>query len=239
MINTHLMRTYFIFLFIIFAKIETACCQQNSESFFDPRLSGRLFINDSKILGNQFLLKDWFKSEIKFKNGIILRDKYLNYNGYLDKFIWVNDINLTVVLDDYDISEISIYTDSLESMVFKKILFKNDYQNDSVPIFAQLISFDRIKLYAYHQIVKDGSVEISNDKGVYRKIRVEYKPIYFFVFPDGTQVKFSKLSNRKIIDSFGENLQEIVKKTIKINNVRIKSELDLIKFNILLNKEIF
>ncbi|BDX36920.1 hypothetical protein CYCD_02750 [Tenuifilaceae bacterium CYCD] len=216
-----------------------AMCQYQDESVFMPKLTGKLFAHNSSIVGNQFFLDNWYKGDIKLRNGIVLKDKDLNYNGYLDKFIWVNNNNLPVVLDDYFVSEVHINVNGQEDISFYRIPYKKDQNNDSTKIFAQLLSFNKVRLYAYRQVIKDRSVEVSNKNGTYQKTLVKYVPVYIFIFPDGRSINTSRLSSRRLINLFPENERKGIKLLLRNNNLDIRSEKDLIQFNEILSETFY
>lgn len=219
-------------LFIIFVVNFRVALSQNSNENFEPKLTGKLFIYDLRIMGSQFLFENWVKGDIRLYNGMILKNKLLNYNGYINKFVWINDLNLSIILDDNYISQVNLNVDSLNVLLFSKIF----YLKDSLEIFAQRISDDKIKLYVYRQIKKDKEVEISKDRDCYRKILLKCNPAYIFIFPNQKQITISKLSNRLIIKAFPPSDQHAVKDVLVKNNLKIKSEKDLILFNALLSK---
>lgn len=239
MINVIVMRIVKILIIIIFiAKVEFAMCQHSDENVFDPKLAGKLFIHNSEIAGNQFFLNNWYKSDIRLRNGVVLKDKYLNYNGYLNKFVWFNNLNKQIILDDYFISEVRINIDSVNSLLFSRIIYVDDKLRDSIEIFAQLLSLGQIKLFAYRKVVKVSNIVVSNQNGSFDKALIEYKPTYIFVMPDGEQVYIDKLSNRKLIKSFPETKRKVIKQTLKDNNLKIKSEEDLMQFNLIYSEVI-
>lgn len=221
-----------IFVFIILLANNNFVLAQNDRNEFEPKLSGKLFDQDPRIMGSQFFLEHWVKSDVKLSNGVVLKNKLLNYNGYLNKFIWINDLNLSVILDDYLITEVKLYIDSLNAISFTKIYSTKD----SLRVFAELISDDKIKLYAHRQVIKDQDVDVSKGENYYRKILVKNQPIYFLNFPNQRQIIVSRLTSRNIIRAFPANEQQIVKDILHKHRLRIKSEKDLIRFNFLLGE---
>jgi hypothetical protein len=227
-------RIIVVFALVVVSKL--ALCQYQDESVFMPKLTGKLFTHNSSIVGNQFFLDNWYKGDIKLRNGIVLKDKDLNYNGYLNKFIWVNNNNLPVILDDYFVSEVHINVNGQEDISFYRIPYKKDQNNNSIQIFAQLLSSNKVRLYAYRQVIKDRSVEVSNKNGTYQKTLVKYVPVYIFIFPDGRSINTSRLSSRRLINLFPENERKGIKLLLRNNNLDIRSEKDLIQFNEILSK---
>lgn len=226
------MRALIIFLYItFFLKIGNGFCQFQGNNIFDPKLSGKIFINDSKVIGNQFFLDKWYNSEIKLNNGNVIKGQLLNYNGYLDKFVWINGKNLSVVIDDYHISEVVFNLDSANSLSFHKIFYKKNQFQDSSLIFAQLLSDNKLRLYVYRQVRKSKTVELTNETVNFRKILIEPKPVYIFIIPNGLQISLSKLSNRMLIRAFPENYRKSIKKLLMRNKLRIRVEKDLVKFD--------
>lgn len=227
-----------IVIVTLFVKSKIALCQYQDGNVFEPKLSGRPYVHTSNILGSQFFFDNWYKGDIKFKNGIILKNKDLNYNGYINKFIWVNNNNLPVVLDDYFISEVHININGQEILFFHRIPYNNEQNKDTIEIFAQLLSLNKVKLYAYRQVIKDRSVEVPNKNGTYQKTLVVYKPVYIFIFPDGKSISTSRLSSRKLISLFSENERKGIKLLLRNSNLNIRSEKDLIQFNEILSNHL-
>jgi len=224
-----------IVIVTLVVRSKIALCQYQDGNVFEPKLSGRPYVHTSNILGSQFYFDNWYKGDIKFENGIILKNKDLNYNGYVNKFIWVNNNNLPVVLDDYFVAEVHI-NKGQEILSFYRIPYKNEQNKDTIQVFAQLLSFNKVKLYAYRQVIKDRSVEVSNKNGTYQKTLVIYNPVYIFIFPDGRSISTNRLSSRKLISLFPENERKDIKLLLRTNNMDIRNEKDLIQFNEILSK---
>ncbi len=230
-IRMRILLIYFSFMVAISSSVNA---QNSGASIFEPKLTGKLFIYDSNIIGEQYFSKQWCKGDLKLNNGLIIRDEYLKYNCYLSKFIHLNDSNIQVELDDALIDEVTFFVEKGNKTVFRKIWYKSLNQKDSIRAFAQVLSEDKNLLIVHRLVVNDKNENVTTSSGTYSKTRVMQKPLYIFKLRDGRDVVISSLRTKSVINSFANNSIN-VKELMKKNRLKIRNEYDLVRLNYILD----
>lgn len=228
------MRALLVFLCFIVVINSQVNAQKSGESIFDPKLTGRLFVYDYNIIGEQFFLKHWTKSDIKLSNGAIIKDKYLKYNCYSSKFIHLNDSNIQVEVDDAFIDEVTLKLEKDDKVVFQRIWFRGINQKDSVRVFAQILSEDKNMLFVHRLVVNDKHENVVTSAGTYSKTRVREKNSYIFKLRNGNDIVISRLRTKSVINSFASYSLDI-KALVKKNRLKIRNEYDLVRLNYFLD----
>jgi hypothetical protein len=209
-------------------------CDSLDREITEPKLIGDVFLNQTTGTVSQYFMNEWLYGIIYLSNHMIVPNKILRYNGYLDRLIWLTDNYQHIKLDKESIDGFCLfdrYDD--KSYYFQKIRIKEELSSDSTMVYAQLLCKGNISLFAYRKVVHSGTTEGQDYQ--YMIDEFEKKTFYYFKFPNNTSAGFRHISKRNIVKAFPGQKNQVLNLLRTGNQHSFKTEEDLIQIAELLN----
>lgn len=209
------------------------------DSIFEPKLTGEAFIAKVGMIGRQFFNDEWAESDIKLTTGEKVSNKLLKYNGYLDEVVWLMpEFFKQVKLDKFAIDEFVFKNYFGKSIRFKRINIKQMFISDSTDIFAEVAIESNLSLYIFRKIRIEGTVTKDSKGANYSFDQLESAPVYYLKLRNNNFSTLQRLNRRALLHLFPEQ-KTAIRKLLRQNFQRLKTESDLVEVVNLLNKSIF
>lgn len=227
---------FFVWVNSIFGQHGTICnCDSLYLDNIEPRLIGDAYFYGKIGKGSLYFTDDWLSGDVVLSSNVVVKNKKLRYNGFIDRLIWlVPDVYQQVKLDKESVGAFTLYDKQLEvKHEFRKICIKELLIADSTKVYAKLLYKNKVSLYAYYKVELAGTeMESGNSHfvDVYAK-----KTVYYFMFDNGQTLGFKRFKKRDIINLFPGKKEQILKNFRKYGQRRFKTEADLIKITEVLN----
>ncbi len=196
----------------------------------EPKLCGEWYTPEIGYVGSQLFRGDWFRGSVILEDGRIADDKMLAYNGMQDQLIWLDKKGGKVLtLDKGLIAGFVLRDDKGEEMRFRKIRVKPLLQNDSVPVYAQvLFEGENISLYAQRKIVNDYTETYGGYVTSASRRYLAIKPVYLFRVHGRQRDREEKINRKTLYAIFPEKKKEI-RKILRKNHLSLHNEYQLIR----------
>lgn len=209
----------------------------NVDSVFSSKLTGELFYENSKYIGEQYYNKDWVKGDILLSTGEMIYDKTLKYNGLFDELVWLNPYNFgKFKLDKSFISEFWLKNIQEANIHFKRLNVSDVTDTQLQDIFVEVKVEGKMSLYIQHKILVVGSEEIKKNNTLYSLDDIESRPRYYIKLPSNHYLMLTKVRRLAFLRLFPEK-KKAISKIIRDNHLNIKIESDFVKAIDLINKE--
>jgi hypothetical protein len=213
-----------------------ACtCDTILDSLMESQLAGDLYLQLDRGVGSQYFTDEWLKGEVYLSNKTVVRNKYLKYNQYLDKLMWLTPANhQQIMLDKEPIEGFCISNNFGNKYYFQKIPIKVDMSPDSLLVFGEVLYQNKISLYAYRKVILTG-YEVASTGSYYKNIYT-VNTIYFFMLENGRTIGFKKYRKHNIIQLFPDKKDQIVAKLKELKQRHFRNEADLKNITKVLNE---
>jgi len=191
---------------------QTICnCPDPNEVYPETPISGEFFEPASTPDIATFFNKDWLPGNINLKDGRIIRNKNIRYNGLLDElFLFAPELNKVIKLDKEAILQFHFLNSQGDTKVyFRKISVKRDIFTDSAEIFVQEIKEGKLSLLIFHSYYSAGKEIVRMNKTYYLKEIYKEEPVYYLSFPDKTLVEFRRFSRKNLYTSLSDKKDQI------------------------------
>ena len=209
------------------------------DSIFEPKLTGEAFTAKVGMIGSQFFNDEWAESDILLTTGEKVSNKLLKYNGYLDEVVWLTpEFFKQVKIDKFAIDEFVFKNYFGKSIRFKRINIKRMFTSDSTDIFAEVVIESNLSLYIFRKIGIEGTVTKDSKGGNYSFDQLEAVPVYYLKLKNKGFATLQRLNRRALLHLFPEQ-KTAIRKLLRQNHQRLKTESNLIEVINLLNKSIF
>lgn len=196
------------------------------ESYFDQGLSGKLNNPPHQPIGNQhYPSEDWLYGDVLLENGIVVKDKRLRYNGYLDELFWLYEGDYQQIqLDRNFIKESTLYKQGqLEPVIFRKISIDAPLITSRDNVFGELLYEGALQLYAFRRVIDSRTAEIGEVGPI-----ISPSPLFVLIMPEGTSKIINRINRRNLLVLFPGKKGEI-RNVLRDNRIfRLRSEQDLI-----------
>ena len=197
-----------------------------NEKYFDQGLSGKLNNPPHQPIGNQhYPSEDWLLGDVLLENGIVVRDKRLRYNGYLDELFWLYEGDYQQIqLDRNFIKEYTLYKQGrLEPVIFRKINIDAPLITSRDNVFGELLYEGSLQLYAYRRVFGSRPGEIGEVGTI-----ISPSPLFVLILPEGTSKILRRINRRNLLNLFPDKRREI-RNMLSDNRIfRLRSEQDLL-----------
>lgn len=211
------------------------------ETYFEQGLSGWINMPSQRILGNQhYPGEEWHHGEVTLVNGIVIKNKRLRYNAFMDELFWLWEGEYQQVqLDKNLIREFRIFP-GLQNrpVIFRRIEIYSPVMIGKDNIFAEVLYDGDVSLYAYRRVIETGR----GDKLVGDKLHGGYtiRPshMYIIMLPDNTSRITRRIRRRNILDLFPEERGEI-RSLLRQHRIRPSNEPELIETARILDISLF
>ena len=221
--------------FYSFGQESNPCvCDSLDPEITEPKLIGDLFVNQVTGTVSQYFIDEWLYGTVFLTNHLVVQNKLLKYNGFLDRVIWITDNYQQVKLDKESVDGFCLnekYTH--KSYCFQKIRIREELSSDSTLVYAQLLYKGNLSLYAYRKVIHAGTTE-SQDRH-YIIDEFEKKDVYYFKFADNQTAGFKKINKKNILKVFPGKKEEIINLFRSARQRQFKTQEDLIEVAALLN----
>ena len=209
------------------------------DSVFPTRLTGESYFEKKGYKGEQYFNKQWMPGDIILSTGETVTNEKLKYNGLLDELIWVNGfINQQFKLDKSLISEFRLKNEQGQYNYFRHITVPKPITNQPVDIFAELAVEGELSLFVQRKISVTNVDEIAIDGVHYNQETIKATPVYYLKMLLGNYLLLDKIKLTSFIQLFPTQKKQITQ-IIKSNNLKFKTEKDLIKLIDILNTHEF
>jgi len=203
---------------------------QSIDTLFTPKLTGELYVNESKHFGNIFFNNNWAESTILLSSGVTIKGEKIKYHGYLDEVIWYNKSNFTpFIIDKAYINEFWT-TDSLNRPVhFKRLQISDSASTRPKDIFAQVAVEASYSLYIQRRVIALPDEVIATDKGSYARKTYGQSPLYYIKLPSGAFILLRHLNRTAFLSLFPKQKKMELSALIRRHGIRLRTEKGLIE----------
>jgi hypothetical protein len=215
--------------FLAFLWMTALFQAQNADTLFTPKLTGELYVNEDKYVGDLFFNNHWASSKILLTSGAVVEGAKIKYQGYLDEVIWYNTTNYTpFVLDKAYINEFWT-TDSLNRPVhFKRLQVSDSTSTKPKDVFVQVAFQGRYSLYIQRKVISLPDVVTITDKGAFAKKAFGQSPVYYIQPPTGPFLVLRHLGQPAFLSLFPDQ-KEALKVLIRRYGIRLRTEKGLME----------
>jgi hypothetical protein len=202
----------------------------NGDRYFEQGLSGMASAPPRRPIGNQhYPSEDWIRGNVMLINDIVVKNKLLRYNGYLDDLFWLSEGDYQQVqLDKKLIREFELYLPGSKSPAkFRRIQVRAPLYIGKNEIFGELLhEGEQLSLYAHRRVIGTTRGDYVVGNKLYGGMLVKPSHLYLFVLRDGSTRIIRRLRRRSVLDLFPENRNEI-RSIIRENKIWIRTGKDL------------
>ncbi len=230
---------YYLSSFVLFLLLNLTVNELNSQSInaSEPQLAGEFFTEQQNFAGSQYFNENWIIADVKLRNGEVVHQQSLKYNGFTDDFIWLEPTtNRQVKLDKYLISEVNFYTSSEDCITF--VLWNDNYPYDSHlhNSFVQVLYSSNISVYAKRNVVQTTRMEnvFINGKS-HKRILLSSNTVYYINV--NNRVLPVRLNRRSFCSALSKSTKQCLKE-LRRNRIRIRSEKDIINAVVWIEKSV-
>jgi hypothetical protein len=240
------MNSKIVFLFIalylcripLYSQDRKPClCDSLNSELWETKLTGDVFQISKIGEGSQFFLDEWLMGDIRMTNNMVVHDKHMNYNGFIDELIFLESNSFTRVKVDKELISGFCLKDEKSNAVyyFNKIPVKKDFKADSILIFGQVLYANKLSLYAYRRVVSGIPKQETEGATLFYRDVYEKSPLFYFLLPNGKTIGFKRINRRSLIALFPEKAEPIKKALKERKQRKFKTEADLIRVTEILN----
>lgn len=235
------MKRYIIFVFLLISISIHAQIANNdkkvTDSISNAKLTGETYFEQKGYKGEQFFNKSWLSCDILLSTGEMIYDEKVKYNSLLDELIWVNStINQQFKLDKPLIKEFWLKNEKDQIIHFKQITANKPYTpNLQTDFFAEVAVEGNLSLYIQRKISVVNSDDIIIDGILCRQETIRPTPQYFLKLPSNDYILLEKINLKSFSKLLPTQKMEI-DKLMKSNNLKLKTENNLIKLITILNE---
>lgn len=205
-----------------------------SESIYEPKLTGYTYVENRSYRGEQFLTTDWVNGDLYLSTGEVVHNKKIKYNGLLDELIWLNtEIPGVFCIDKSIISEFHFNDIDGYKRKFFKININDSVDLERKDVFVEELVKGKISLYAKRSVIISDVMMIERDRKLYPLNFLSAAPIYY-IHINNTFVRLTKVNKSVFVKLFLSNKNEI-KKLLSKNKIDLKTENGLISMIQLMN----
>ncbi len=205
--------------------------QVNCQRLPEPVLCGSRYEMPAGYLGSQYFTSKWVKGDVLLHDGSVVTNQQLRYNGFLDELIWNScDTCFEVRIDKGLTKGFILKPIGLPEAKFVKLKVKPDVLSDSAETYGQELYSGKVSCYALRKIVIRGYTLMGAGGSSYILENLEQRPEYLLVFEGGQQIRISKISRRRLLNSLPVSLQPLALQIVSKENFRLRDEESLIKF---------
>ncbi len=221
------MNKFMIFALLILLQISGYGQITTSDTAFQPRLCGILYVSGPKTDGSPYYNDEWINSDILLSNGEMVTNKPLKYNAYIDEVIWFcQEKSVQIQLEKHFIDR--FYLIQGKTVCFKRIYVPASLTGDTLEIFAEVLYEGRMSLYAKRQVVVGGTVTQTKEAASYIYDKLVAKPRYYLVLPSHEVVMLKQISRRTVLKALPLSYRNIVKEILGAHHLRLHTENDLV-----------
>lgn len=218
-----------LFLSLSFVQgqgIESKTCDAILDSIMQPNLTGDLYTTTVKGIGSQYFIDQWLLGDVYLSNNIVVKNRYLRFNQYYNKLMWLTSTNhQQVMLDKEPVEGFCLNTNFGQSICFWKIPVKPDLSFDTIQVYAEVLYDDSISLFVYKRIERSGYEVIKS--GAYSKDIYRINTTYYLMMEDGKTIGFKKYRKRFVAALFPDKKKEILAKMKEMRQISSHNESDI------------
>lgn len=219
-----------------------ACClaqialaQEPARNDWDgPKIKGARIIPFPSYNGSPYLTENWLPGKIELTNGEIIDSLHIRYSSYKDELFYYNSeassqINIDkATLNGFEFTDI----DGLDR-VFRKQFFEGYTKTYR---FFEILSPGPISIVAHRKTALNTTTAYHDKSGILKNMEYVAEPqLYFYSKEKGyTNIKPNTAS---FLSKFDKNSQKPIKRLLRKNRIRIKTEDSLIQAWEIINKE--
>jgi hypothetical protein len=230
----------FVFLFsFISTEAQLVDKDKNlTDSISQTKLTGETWFEQKGYKGEQFFNKTWMLSDIILTTGETVYGVEVKYNGFLDELIWVNPtLNQQFKLDKQLIKEFSLKTKQGQLTHFKRLkIIKPGSTNRQSDLFAEVEVEGKISIYIQRKISVVNTDYITIDGIPSQEEIIKPTPQYFLKFLSSDFMQLEKIKLKLLMQLLPTQKQQI-DLVMRKNNLKLKTEQDLVKLIKLLNAQ--
>ena len=230
----------FVFLFsFISTEAQLVDRDKNlTDSISKPKLTGETWFEPKGYKREQFFNKFWMLSDIILTTGETVYGEKVKYNGFLDELIWVNStLNQQFKLDKQLIREFRLKTEQGQITYFKKIkIIKQGSTNQQSDVFAEVEVEGKISIYIRRQISIVNIEDITIDGIHCQQGIIKPTPQYYLKLLSSGFMLLEKIKLKSLIQLLPIQKKQLVL-VMRKNNLKLKTEEDLVKLIKLLNAQ--
>ncbi len=221
---------------VMYAQESKSClCNATLDSIMEPVLTGDLYQTWDKGIGSQYYTDEWLLGDVYLTNKTVVKDKYLRFNQYYNKLMWLTPINhQQVMLDKEQMEGFCLKPTSGLRFCFQKIPVKPDLSPDSLLVFGQILYKDSISLFIHRKVERSG-YEVMNSSSSFKNV-YNVNVTYYFMMENGRTIGFKKCRKRHILELFPDHRGLILAKLKELKQRHFRSVTDLQNITQVLNE---
>ena len=223
------MNKFMVFALLILLQISGYGQITTSDTAFQPRLCGILYVPGPKTEGSPFYNDEWINSDILLSNREMVTNKPLKYNAFIDEVIWFcQEKSVQVQLEKHFIDRFYLKQFQGKTVCFKRIHVPASLTGDTLEIFAEALYEGRMSLYAKRQVVVGGTVTQTKEAASYIYDKLVVKPRYYLVLPNHEVVMLRQISRRTVLKALPLSYRNIAKEILGAHHLQLHTENDLV-----------
>lgn len=236
------MKYWIIFVFLVISvsiHAQIVDLEKNTtDSTSHSKLTGETWFEPKGYIGEQFFNKSWMQSDLLLSTGEMVYGEKVKYNGFLDELIWVNSIiNQQFKLDKPLIKAFRLINEQGQIRHFKQIIVSNPTStNQQLDIFVEVEVEGKISLYIQRKINVVNTEDIVIDGTLCRQGIIKPTPQYYLKLSSTDYILLDIIKLKSFIQLF-PSLKKQTDLVIRKNNLKLKTEEDLVKLIKLLNAQ--
>lgn len=232
------MANTFRYIFILLATCcfsQFAAAQEPTDKNWDgPKIKGARILPYQSYNGSPFLTETWCPGKIELSTGEIIDNIHMKYSSYKDELFYYNrSAGSQINIDKATLSGFEFTDPEGRIRKFRKQYFENYTKSYR---FFEVLSTGPVSLLAYRKTILNTTSPYHDQSGILKNM--EYAPehqIYFYSKEKGySNVKPNAAS---FLSKFEKQNQKPIKKLLRKNRIKIKTEDALIQAWELVSKE--
>lgn len=182
-------------------------------------LVGKIYVDNH--LGKRIqYLNDWEVGEVLLENGNVVKDVKIRYNSYTDELLWIRDLDFQAVIVERE--KVKEFTFKVSNKTLTKLDIDNQIIISRPDIFVQILTQGKHSIYAYRNIG-------------YHKNKDEFYENDMYFMKTNNKLYKIRLRKKEIFTLFPNDKKEI-KRLIRKNNLKVKTEIGFANLINLLNE---
>ncbi len=221
---------------MLFVMLVHPCFSQPGEqnalldNLHKPVLYGEVLGAQTEVTGSRFLNDAWVSGAVYLKNGSVVRDILIRYDGYTDHLQWYNQgANKIVIVEKAAIQSFTMPgLAASDSLVFVKKMLNIPSVSGQTAGYVQVLYEENSRLYVLRRIVQAGVQRATRNNVMVELPVLQKRPVYYFEGADGSITQFQRI-NRSVLYGLVSIPRSEVRRILYQHGLTAKEEADFVK----------
>jgi len=226
---------YIFFLLITCCLLQHVDAQEPTSKDWDgPKIKGVRLVPFPSYIGSPYLTENWLPGKITLTSGETIDSLHIRYSSYKDELFYYNkEASSQINIDKATLSGFEFTDIDGRTRIFRKQYFEGFSKSYR---FFEVLSSGPISILAFRKTALNSTTAYHDQSGILKNMEyVAEHQIYFYSSEKG----YSNLkpNSSSFIAKFEKQNQKTIKKLLRKNRIKIKSEDELIQAWELIAKE--